>query len=217
MLEYQKQQVVEMAKTAQAWGLCKHKAGNSSVRDPETGLICVTPTTVDKSVLTTRDIVVIDIEGKVIESLAALRPTSEYKMHLAAYRTRPDVNAVCHTHARYASSFAVVNKPIPAIVYEFTILNLKDGYVPVAPFALPGTDALGDSIVEPLKRADAVLLGRHGALTVDSTSYDAVLKSAYIEELAEIYFHALMLNNNKEPEAFTVQELESWRYPDVKS
>ncbi|END1883345.1 class II aldolase/adducin family protein [Escherichia albertii] len=215
MLDILKQQVVEMAKTTQQWGMCKHKAENTSVRDPETRFICVTPTTVDKNLLTVRDIVVLSPEGDIIENLSGLRPTSECMMHLQAYRTRPDIYAVCHTHSRFASIFAVLEKSIPAVIYECAILNLQRGIVPVAPFALPGTQELALSIIAPLQQADAILLGRHGAMTVDVSSYDAVLKSAYLEELAEIYYHTLLVNGLQEPKVFSGEELARWSYPQV--
>lgn len=213
MLEIQKKHVVEMARTAQQWGLCKHKAGNSSVRDKETGLILVTPTTIDKMHLTPRDIVVMDVEANVIESEAGLRPTSECLMHIEIYKARPDVFAISHTHSLYATSFAVLNKPIPAVVYECAILNLKDGVIPVAPYGRPGTPALSNSVIEPIKRADAILMEKHGAIGVDKDPYEAVLKSAYLEEMAQIYYHALVINGGKEPESFAPEELLRWAYP----
>ena len=213
MLEIQKKHVVEMARTAQQWGLCKHKAGNSSVRDKETGLILVTPTTIDKMHLTPRDIVVMDVEANVNESEAGLRPTSECLMHIEIYKARPDVFAISHTHSLYATSFAVLNKPIPAVVYECAILNLKDGVIPVAPYGRPGTPALSNSVIEPIKRADAILMEKHGAIGVDKDPYEAVLKSAYLEEMAQIYYHALVINGGKEPESFAPEELQRWAYP----
>ena len=213
MLEIQKKHVVEMARTAQQWGLCKHKAGNSSVRDKETGLILVTPTTIDKMHLTPRDIVVMDVEANVIESAAGLRPTSECLLHIEIYKARPDVFAISHTHSLYATSFYVLNKPIPAVVYECAILNLKDGVIPVAPYGRPGTPALSNSVIEPIKRADAILMEKHGAIGVDKDPYEAVLKSAYLEEMAQIYYHALVINGGKEPESFAPEELQRWAYP----
>ena len=213
MLEIQKKQVVEMARTAQQWGLCKHKAGNSSVRDRETGYILVTPTTVDKMQLTPRDIVVMDIEGKIVESEAGLRPTSECLMHIAIYKTRTDIFAISHTHSPFATAFAVLNKPIPAIIYECAILHLKDGAIPVAPYGRPGTPALSESVIAPIGRADAILLEKHGAIAVDNDPYEAVLKAAYLEEMAQIYYYALTINGGREPGAFAAEELERWQYP----
>lgn len=213
MLEIQKQYVVDMAKKATEWGLCKHKAGNSSVRDKQTGYVLVTPTTIDKNVLTPRDIVVMDVEANVIEAQSGLRPTSECLMHIEIYKTRPDVFAISHTHSIYATAFAVLGRSIPAVVYECAILNLQDGVIPVAPYGRPGTPALSNSVIEPIKRADAILMEKHGAIAVDSDPYEAVLKAAYIEEMAEIYYHALLINGGRDPGGFPAQELQQWAYP----
>ena len=134
-------------------------------------------------------------------------------MHIEIYKARPDVFAISHTHSLYATSFAVLNKPIPAVVYESAILNLKDGVIPVAPYGRPGTPALSNSVIEPIKRADAILMEKHGAIGVDKDPYEAVLKSAYLEEMAQIYYHALVINGGKEPESFAPEELQRWAYP----
>ena len=107
----------------------------------------------------------------------------------------------------------MLNKPIPAVVYECAILNLKDGVIPVAPYGRPGTPALSESVIEPIKRADAILMEKHGAIGVDKDPYEAVLKSAYLEEMAQIYYHALVINGGKEPESFAPEELQRWAYP----
>lgn len=213
MLEIQKQHVVNMAKKASEWGLCKHKAGNSSVRDKETGYVLVTPTTIDKELLTPRDIVVMDLDANVIEAESGLRPTSECLMHIEIYKARPDVFAVSHTHSIFATSFAVLGRPIPAVVYECAILNLKDGIIPVAPYGRPGTPDLSNSVIEPIKRSDAILMEKHGAIAVDKDPYEAVLKAAYIEEMAEIYYHALLINGGKDTGGFAPEELQKWAYP----
>ena len=67
----------------------------------------ITPTQVDRDLLTARDMVVLDLDANVIENESGLRPTSESLMHLQIYKTRPDVNAICHTHSMYATTFAV--------------------------------------------------------------------------------------------------------------
>ena len=77
MLESLKKDVVAMAKRAQKEGLCKHLSGNLSARDPETGYVVITPTQVDRELLTARDMVVLDLDANVIENESGLRPTSE--------------------------------------------------------------------------------------------------------------------------------------------
>lgn len=213
MLEELKKEVVKIAKEADQSGLCKHKSGNFSIRDKETGYVVVTPAAVDRAELTYHDICVVDLDANVIEAVTDLKPTSELLMHLEIYKTREDVGSVVHTHSRIATSFAVVNKPIPAIIYECATLGLKDAMIPVAPYGRPGTRELSNSVIEPIKRSDCILLEAHGAVAVDSEPKNALLKAHYIEELAEVYYRALVIGGGREPRAFAPEELERWEYP----
>lgn len=152
MLENLKKDVCEIAKQAQRTGLCKHKSGNFSARDNETGYIVITPTSVDRELLTPRDMVVVDKDAYVLENLSGLKPTSESLMHLKIYEIRPDAMAIAHTHSVYATTFALLNKPIPAIVYEVANLGITKCRIPVAPYGRPGTMDLANSIVEAGKQ-----------------------------------------------------------------
>ena len=214
MLEDLKLRVMNTAKKAQRDGLCKHKSGNFSARDAETGYVVITPTSVDREDLVVPDMIVMDLDANVIENQTGLRPTSESLMHLEIYKTRPDVMAVAHTHSMYATVFAVLNKPVPAVVYEIANLKCSKARIPVAPYGRPGTPALAESVVEPCKEADVFLLQGHGAVAVDETNIEeAYLKAAYIEELSELYHHALTANGCQEHDSFPVEELQSWEYP----
>ena len=214
MLETLKKDVCQIAKRAQKDGLCKHKSGNFSARDLESGYVVITPTSVDRELLTPRDMIVMDLDATVVENLSGLKPTSESLMHLIIYRQRPEATAIAHTHSAYATTFALLNKPIPAIVYEVANLGLTKGRVPVAPYGRPGTTDLADSVIESCKEADCFLLEKHGAVALDNRDiYEAFLKAAYIEELAELYHHALTANNCQEPPAFAQEELQKWEYP----
>jgi len=214
MLEELKLRVMNVARQAQREGLCKHKSGNFSMRDAATGYIVITPTGKDREELVVPDMIVMNLDAEVIESQTGLRPTSEALMHLMIYRTRPDVMAVVHSHSMYATVFAVLNRPIPALVYEMSTLRASRARIPVAPYGRPGTEALAESVIEPVKESDAFLLKGHGAVAVDETSIEeAYLKVCYVEELAEIYHHALTANGGREPEAFPPEELQSWSYP----
>jgi len=213
MLKELKEQVINIAQQADRSGLCKHRAGNFSIRDEQTGYVVVTPSGVDREELTYHDICVVDLEANVIEIETNVRPTSELLMHLQAYKTRPDILSVVHTHSRFATSFAVLKKAIPAVVYEVAALGCKDGIISVAPYGRPGTTALSDSIIELIKTSDAILLESHGVVTVDKTPKEALLKAHYVEEIAEIYYRALMLNGGKEPNIVSPEELKKWQYP----
>lgn len=214
MLEDLKLQVMNVAKQAQREGMCKHKSGNFSARDEETGLVVITPTSVDREDLVVPDMIVMDLDANVIENQTGLRPTSESLMHLKIYQTRPDVKAIAHTHSQFATTFAILEKPIPAVVYEIANLNCSKARIPVAPYGRPGTPALAESVVDPVKEADVFLLQGHGSVAVDEGNIDeAYLKVCYIEELAELYYHALTANGGQEPKSFPVEELQKWEYP----
>ncbi len=212
MLETLRADVVRCAREAEALGLCRHRSGNFSARDPASGLICVTPTGVDRRTMRAEDVVVMDDAARVVEAAAGRRPTSEALMHLAAYEERPDIRAVVHTHSRFALVMAVLGRPIPPIVLESAHLHTAGGTVPVAPFARQGTEALADSVRAPLRAGDALLLGQHGALTVGASLDDALLKAAYLEEIAEVYYRALLLTGGAEPPTLSPESL-SLRYP----
>jgi L-fuculose-phosphate aldolase len=214
MLENLKKEVVKIAKLADQSGLCRQGSGNFSIRDEETGYVAITPTGVAREELTYHDICIVDLDANVIEIETNVRPTSETLMHLQAYKTRKDVNAVAHTHSHFATSFAVLSKPILPVVYEAVSYG---GYVPVAPYGRPGTRELAESVIEPLKESDACLLESHGVVTVDKELKKALLKAHYVEEVAEMYYRTLLLNGGKEPKVVPKEELRKWEYPsDIK-
>lgn len=214
MLETLKKDVCEIAKRAQKEGLCKHKSGNFSARDADSGLVVITPTSIDREFLTPRDMIVMDMEAKVLENLSMLRPTSESMMHLMIYKIRADAKAIAHTHSMYATTFALLNKPIPAIVYEVANLGLRQARVPVAPYGRPGTQDLANSVIEAAMESQSFLMEKHGVVAFDTVDiYEAFLKAAYIEELAQLYYNALTVTQGKEPIAFQQMELQKWEYP----
>lgn len=212
MLENLKREVFEIAKKAQKDGLCKHKSGNFSRKDEETGLIAITPAGVDREILTARDIVIIDENAKIIENESNYKPTSECLMHLKIYETRDDARAIAHTHSLYGTTFALLNKAIPALVYEAANLGLTKGRIPVAPYGRPGTQELADSVIDAVKEAECFLLEKHGTVAFDKNNlYEAYLKACYIEELAQLYFNSLSMGIV--PEIFSQEELDQWKYP----
>lgn len=213
MLEELKRTVLKYAIEAEKTGLCKHRSGNFSAKDKETGLICITPTGMDRNEMTYHDIVVVNQNAEVVEAETMHRPTSEVLMHINAYAARPDIDAIVHTHSKFATTFAILKKPIPAIVYELMNLGCKEGYIPVAPYGRPGTPALAESIIPALAISDVVLMQSHGAVAVGKTMKETLLKAAYMEELAEIYYNTLTVLGGKEPEYVPNEELKKWSYP----
>ncbi|MHC6180155.1 class II aldolase/adducin family protein [Clostridium sp. JNZ X4-2] len=210
MLEDKKEELALVARKADEEGLCKHKSGNFSIRDKDTGFILITPSGVDRKNLMGNDICVLDSELNVIENRENHKPSSEVLMHVYAYNSRKDINAVVHTHSRFATSFAVLKKEIPPIVYEAVYYG---GTVHVAPYGRPGTKELAESVVEPLKKSDACLLESHGVITVGEDIEGTYLKAKYVEEIAEMYYRVLLMNNHEEPNVLPEEELKKWKYP----
>ncbi|SPT67555.1 L-fuculose phosphate aldolase [Anaerobiospirillum thomasii] len=216
MLDSYKNEVLVCSQNAERSGLCKHRSGNFSVRVPDSDLICITASGFDRMRMTERDIVVMDLEGRVVEALTNLKPTSEALMHIAIYKDRQDVHAIAHTHSTTATAFSVLNKPIPAIIYELSLLNCKDGNtIPVAKYGRPGTKELADNVIEALKDSDVALMQQHGTIAVHQDSlHEAVLRCEYMEELARMYLTTLtVLGPGREPPVVPQSELQKWEYP----
>ena len=211
MREDYKTQVIVTAQKAQREGLCKHKSGNVSVYDPESGLFFITPSGVDREKLTPQDICVLDLQLNQIEGG---KPSSEALMHAACYRVRDDIRAVVHTHSRMATAFAVLNKSIPATVFEMFVFPTENACIPVAPYALPGTTELADNVAAVIAKNDMALMERHGAIAVGKSAEEALLAAHYTEEFAELYYYALQINGGAEPPVFTKEELNRWKYPE---
>lgn len=212
MLEVLKEKVVAAAKEAERLGMCKHKSGNFSIYDPETGYTVITPSGVAREILAPEHICVMDLDARVIERNAEVKPSSEALMHLYIYKARKDIRAVVHTHARYSTAFAILNKPIPPIVYECGPLGEK-GTVPVAPYARAGTADLAGKVAEVMKEYDCCLMQSHGAIAAGKDMDDAFLKAQYVEEIAELYYITLAVKNGEEPPTLPVEELQKWAYP----
>ncbi|MBY1644604.1 class II aldolase/adducin family protein [Clostridioides difficile] len=211
MLDSLKGKIVEIAIKAEHYGLCKEKTGNFSIRDKDTGYILITPSGVGREELKVEHICVLDLDGNVIEVEKGIKPSSEVLMHIEIYKTRENINAISHTHSLYATAFSVAKKPIISIVYESVNYG---GYVDIAPYERPGTLKLAKSVSKLLIDTDACLLERHGLTTVGNDLDEALLKSRYVEEVAEIYYRSLVLNQFKELEVVDVDEFKSWKYPE---
>lgn len=212
MLEILKEQVVVAAKEADRLGMCKHKSGNFSIYDPESGYVVITPSGVARDVLAKEHICVMDLSGKVIERNADVKPSSEAMMHLYIYKERKDIRALVHTHARYSTAFSIMNKQIPPIVYECAYLG-GSGSVPVAPYGRAGTVDLAEKVACVMRENDCCLMESHGAIAAGTDMDAAFLKAQYVEEIAEMYYLSLTAGMGAEPHALPVEELQKWAYP----
>lgn len=174
LLKSLREQVIEICLQMLSDGFSLVSEGNVSARDPESGLIAITPTAVPYLKMITKDVCIIDINGKQIKG--KWRPTSEVALHTILYQRRADVFAVVHTHAPYASTFAISGEPLPMVLTESAMV--LGGDVPVAPYSAPGTLELAEATAAALGAGPAALMAHHGLISVGvdlSNAYEATL------------------------------------------
>lgn len=164
--------------------------GNVSVRLSD-GRILITPSGVHKGDLTEADLVVTDAEGQVLGG--GRRPSSEILMHLLCYRTRADVNAVVHAHPVYAVSLALSGVSLANCILPESCLSL--GFILTAPYSTPGTEEVPRALQDLVLRADAVLLDRHGSLTIGPDLTVAYNRLESVEHTAKITHAARVLGD----------------------
>lgn len=201
-----KQEIVDIGKRLYNRGYVASNDGNLSIRlDSEKVLI--TPTGVSKGFMKPDDLIVVDLDGKVINGKR--KHSSESNMHLQIYRDRPDVGGVCHTHAPYATSFAVAGIPLDLMILPEVIITL--GTIPLVEYGATGTEDLYRSISNYVKDYDAFLLANHGVLAVGNNLLSAYHKMETVEHAAHIQFLASQLGKIKTLNKKQVAQLLSMR------
>ena len=188
-LEALRQELVRLHDELPRNGLVTWTGGNVSARDPESGLVAIKPSGVRYGELTAESMVVLDLDGTIVEG--ELKPSSDTASHLHIYRHRPDVNGVVHTHSRYATAFAAVGRSIP--VYLTAQADEFGGEIPCAGFALIGDEAIGAQVVAAIGRSPAVLLKNHGVFTIGPSAGAAVKAAVMVEDIAATVWLALQI------------------------
>jgi L-ribulose-5-phosphate 4-epimerase len=188
-LEGLREELVRLHAELPRHGLVVWTGGNVSARDPETGLVAIKPSGVRYEDLTADSMVVLDIDGRVVEG--AFHPSSDTASHLYIYRHRPDVNGVVHTHSRYATAFAAVGRPIP--VFLTAHADEFGGEIPCGGFALIGDEAIGAEVVKGIGRSPAILLKNHGVFTIGPSAEAAVKAAVMVEDVAATVWAALQI------------------------
>jgi L-ribulose-5-phosphate 4-epimerase len=157
-------------------------AGNVSARVPGRDLLVIKPSGVSYDELTPENMVVCDLDGRLVEGEHA--PSSDTAAHAYVYAHLPEVGGVVHTHSTYATAWASRGEPIPCVLTMMA--DEFGGEIPIGPFALIGDDSIGQGIVETLARhrSRAVLMQNHGPFTVGRSAKAAVKAAVLCEEVA---------------------------------
>jgi L-ribulose-5-phosphate 4-epimerase len=140
--------------------------------------------------MTPADIVVVDVDGRVVEGTRT--PSVDTASHLVVYRGRADVGGVVHTHSPYATAFAAVGRPIPAVLTS--IADQFGGPVPVGAYVPPvGGEAIGAEILRSIGASPAVLMKNHGVFTIGASAAKALQAAVMVEENARTVAIALSI------------------------
>jgi L-fuculose-phosphate aldolase len=160
--------------------------GNVTVRVGEDRIIA-TPTGKSKGFLTEDDLVLTDMEGRLLEG-SDKKVTSEIKIYIKIYQLRPDVLAAVHAHPLHATACAVAGRSVAEDVLPESVLGL--GRVPLVPYGTPGTDELAEAIAPYLEDHEVFLLANHGALALGQNVIEAYHRMECLEHTARIVFLA---------------------------
>ena len=180
--------IVNIAKKEYHAGMVNMFEGNISVRCKDRFLI--TPSQVDKDIMTPEMIVEVDSGGNVLNETGC-KASSELMMHLEIYRLRPDVNAIVHNHSMYATAFAMNNMPIKTDC--LAEINQFLGEVPVVPYGTPGTSRIYEHFEEIISDRFALLLANHGVVTFAPDLDYAFSFAEAVEKVAHQIFISLYL------------------------
>jgi L-ribulose-5-phosphate 4-epimerase len=166
-------------------------SGNVSARDPETNLVVIKPSGVKFPDLTPESMVVVDVEGNVVEG--NYKPSSDTASHCYIYRHMPQIKGVVHTHSRYATAFAVLGREIPCVTTAMG--DEFGGPIPCGGFALIGGEEIGRVVVETLlnSHSPSCLLQNHGVFAVGKSAEEAVKAAVMTEDNAAIVWLALQI------------------------
>jgi len=191
MIEPRKE-ILRVCRKLDALGFVPATDGNVSARLDGKSIL-ITPSMLRKGDIKESQLLVTDLGGKVLEGKG--RPSSEIKMHLYAYKMRPDVKAMVHAHPPFATAFAAAGLDLTAPLLPEVVLTV--GPVPLARYATPSTQEVPRSMAPSIKEHQALLLANHGVLALGRSLEEALQRMERVEHLAKISFLAQALGRPK--------------------
>ena len=183
------QQLLKTSQKLAELGLNKGTSGNCSVRLDEGFLI--TPSGMQVEEMTPASMVQMQFDGSFEQNK---KPSSEWRFHRDILVSRPEINAVMHTHSMFATTLACLHKNIPPFHYMIAVVG--GDTIRCAPYALFGSQALSDNALTALIDRKACLLANHGMIALGYDLEDALAVTVEVENLCEQYWRILQLNPN---------------------
>ena len=185
-----RQEIVRVMKICTQKRLIESNDGNISCRLDDSRLI-ITPSGIYKADLQPDDLIIMNLDGTVLQCKPGSRPTSETLLHLESYHQRADINAVLHAHPLHATALTIAGIPFPIDLIPEVLLTLGD--VPTAAYATPGTIDMALAIRPFIKTYNTILLSHHGSLSLGKTLIEALIDLERLEHAAESYALAASL------------------------
>lgn len=197
-----RKQICEVGRRMYAKNLVAATDGNISVRLGAGRFLC-TPSGVSKGFLEPNDIVVADAKGNKVSGKGKV--TSEFYTHLAAYEERSEMNAVVHAHPPKAIGFTLAGVSLAECILPEVVYSI--GGIPTSNYATPATREGSEAIRALIRTCDALMMDRHGAITIGVNAIDALFKMEKIEHAAESLLTAHLLGRIRRLEADEVEKL----------
>lgn len=194
------EEVVRYAERIAKLDLAPNTQGNISARDPDSGLVVITPHDFAYDAMTAGDLVSLDLAGSVVGGTR--EPSHETAVHLTVYRERPDIHAIVHAEPIYINVFGVLGRPIPPVVVSQ--LLAVGGDAPIMPFMPSGSEAFGHEMLRVMGDRQAVVWAQHGCLTVGMDLEAAFRVTVALEGGAKIAYLASVLGT---PNALSMADL----------
>lgn len=205
MYDTEKKELLQVCREMVENDLVFGSSGNASLRVGDH--ILITPSSVQYSTMTAENIMVLDLEGDVVEG--DLNPSVESPTHLEIYRQREDAGAVVHSHSIYTTALALLHMPLPPVLDE--VVPKLGGEVRVTSYAMPGTKELAKNVVEAMDMRSAVLIANHGAVCCAKTIRKAMEKAILLERTCKIYLLAKQIGDPIHlPEDVVEDEADLW-------
>lgn len=196
-------ELVATSRRLHAMGWVANHDGNISVRLNGKRLL-ITPTAYSKLDVDDASLIIVDMDGKVLEGRK--KPFSELELHLAAYRARPEVEVVLHAHPPHATAFGLTGTELAPIAMPEIVVSLGDR-IPTVPRAMPKTPGAVKGVEAAAAQVDAMLLAGNGALTLGADLNQALLRMELVEHYAKILSTARALGTVQPLDAADVTRL----------
>lgn len=201
LLSKERETLVTYGKKLIDTGLTVGTGGNISIYDRESGHMAITPSGVEYHNLTPKDIVVMDLDGNIVEG--SWKPSSEYQMHSLVYKNREDLDAMVHTHAVYSTTVSTLRIDLPAV--DYLVAHSGGKNVRCAEYATYGTMELAENALKAMEGRNAVLLANHGINVAGGTMEEAFARTEQLEFCARLFWQAKAIG---EPTVLSDEEME---------